>query len=131
MSCVIELKASTTRYWHLPPNIDKCHLYVKDPFYSKYQFLVIGREKLGSATLTNPIPFIDYSQTVDIAYENLEDHNQTKNGRVITVFDDVLADMKSKKKLSPTVTELLFLRGRNSIFHFFLDQNLISKCLRL
>ena len=55
--------------------------------------------------------FIDYSQTIDDVYENLKDYNQTKKRRVLIVFDDMIADMESKKKLSSVVTEL-FLRGR-------------------
>ena len=63
--------------------------------------------------------FNDYSQTNDDVYENLEDYNPTKNRKVLTVFDDMIADLESNKKLSPTVTEL------------FLYHNLISKCLKL
>ena len=55
--------------------------------------------------------FIDYSQTIDDAYKNLKDYNQTKKRRVLIVFDDMIADMESKKILSSVVTEL-FLRGR-------------------
>ena len=36
--------------------------------------------------------------------------NPTKKRRMIIVFDDMIADMESNKKLSPIVTEL-FLRG--------------------
>ena len=46
------------------------------------------------------------------------------------MFDDMIADMESNKKLSPIGTEL-FLRGRKSIFHLFLHHNLISKYLKL
>ena len=46
-----------------------------------------------------------------VLYENLEDYNPTKKIRVLIVFDDMVADMESNKKLSPIVTEL-FLRGR-------------------
>ena len=35
-------------------DIDKIYLHVKDPFESKYQFLINGREKLGIKTLKNP-----------------------------------------------------------------------------
>ena len=63
--------------------------------------------------------FNDYSQTNDDVYENLEDYNPTKNRKVLTVFDDMIADLESNKKLSPTVTGL------------FLYHSLISKCLKL
>ena len=55
--------------------------------------------------------FIDYSQTILDVYENLEDYNPTKKNRVLIVFDDMIADMESNKKLNPIVTEL-FIRGR-------------------
>ena len=32
---------------HQRPDIDKRYLYVKDPFESKYQLLINGREKVG------------------------------------------------------------------------------------
>ena len=112
---------------HQPPDIDKIYLYVKDPSESKHQLFVNEREKVGTE---NPQAFIDYSQTIDDVYENLEDYNPIKKRRVLIVFDDMIADTESNKKLSPIVSEL-FLRGRNSIFHLFLFHNLISKCLKL
>ena len=44
------------------PDIDKVFLYVKDPFKSKCQLLINGREKVGIKKLQNPKAFIDYSQ---------------------------------------------------------------------
>ena len=41
----------------------------------------------------------------------MEDYNPTKKRKVLIAFNDLIADMKSNKKLSPIVTEL-FLRGR-------------------
>ena len=35
------------------PNVDKIYLYVKDPFESKYQLLIIGRGKVEIKTLKN------------------------------------------------------------------------------
>ena len=94
---------------HQRPDIDKIYLCVKDPFESKYQLLINGRQKVGIENLRNPKAFIDYSQTIDDAYENLENYNPTKKRRVLIVFDDMIADMKSNKKLSSMVTELFLL----------------------
>ena len=74
---------------------NKIYLYVKDPFESKYQLFINGREKVGIEILKNLKTFIDYSQTIDGVYENLEDYNSTKERRVLIVFDDMLADMES------------------------------------
>ena len=45
------------------------------------------------------------------AYKNIEDYNPGKKHKVLTVFDDLIADMINNKKLNPIVTEL-FIRGR-------------------
>ena len=68
---------------HQQPDIDKLFLYIKDPFESKYQLLINGREKLGIHNLKNPKAFTDYSQTTDDVFENLEDYNPTKKKRVL------------------------------------------------
>ena len=96
---------------HQRPDIDKVYLYVKDPFESKYQLRINGREKVVVENLKTPKAFIDYSQTIGDVYENLEDYNPTIKRRVFIVFDDMIADMESNKNISPIVTEL-FLRGR-------------------
>ena len=93
------------------PDIDKIYLYVKDLFESKYQLLINRREKVRIKKIKSSKAFIDYSQTIDNIYKNLEDYTPTKKRRVLIVFDDMIADMESNKKLSTTVTEL-FLRGR-------------------
>ena len=90
---------------HQRPDIDKIYLYVKDPFESKYQLFIIGREKVEIEILKNPKAFIDYSQKIDDVYEDLEDYNPTKKRRVLIVFDDMVADIKYNKKLSLKITE--------------------------
>ena len=72
--------------------------------------LIKGREKIRIKKLKYPKAFIDYSETIDDVYENLEGYNPIKKRRVLTVFDYIEVDMESNKKLSPIVTEL-FVRG--------------------
>ena len=76
-------------------NIDQIYLYIKDPFESKYQWLIDERKKVGNKKLKNPKEFIDYWQTIDYVYENLEDYNPTKRIEVLAVFDDIVADIES------------------------------------
>ena len=47
------------------------------PLESKYQLLIKQREKVGIESLKNPKVFVDYSETIDDVYENLEDYNAT------------------------------------------------------
>ena len=53
--------------------------------------------------MKNTKSYIDYSQAIDDVYEYLEDYYLTKKTRVFIVFDDMMADMDSNKKLSPIV----------------------------
>ena len=108
---------------HQRLDTDKIYLYVKDPFESKYQLLINGREKVRIKTLKNPKAFIDYSQTIDEFLKNLEEYNPTKKRRVLIVFHNMIAEMESNKKLSPIVTELS-LRGRKlNISLVFISQS--------
>ena len=87
--------------------------------------LINGKQKVGTEDFKNQKAFIDYSQTIDHVHENLEDHISTKRRRVLIVFDDMIADIKSKKKLSPILIEL-FLRGRKlNISLVFISQSTI------
>ena len=52
-------------------------------------------ENVGIKVLKYPKAFIDYSQTIDDIYENLEDLNPTKKRIVLIVLDDMIADMES------------------------------------
>ena len=67
-----------------------------------------GRDKVG---IKKPKGFIDYSQTDDDLYENLEDDNLTKKRRMFIEFDDMIPVIEPTKKLSPFVIEL-FLTGK-------------------
>ena len=48
---------------------------------------------------------------MDHIYKNIEEYNPNKKYRILTVFDDMIADILSNKKLNPIVTEL-FIRSR-------------------
>ena len=72
--------------------------------------------------LKNPKVFIDYLQTVDDVYENMKDYNPTRKKRVLIVFDDMTADVESKKKSS--LVAKMFSRGRKLNISFaFLQQS--------
>ena len=76
---------------HQQPDIDKICLFIKDPIKSKYQLLINKKEKVGVKKLKNLKVFIDYSQTIDDLYENLEDYNPSKKMKVLIVFDHMMA----------------------------------------
>ena len=67
--------------------------------------------------------FIEYSNDMQDVYKIIEDYNPGKECKILIVFDDMIADMISNKKLNPIVTEL-FIRGRKlSISIVFITQS--------
>ena len=44
-------------------------------------------------------------------YKKIEEYNPNKKHKILVVFDDMIADMLSNKKINPIVTEL-FIRDR-------------------
>ena len=69
------------------PDIDKIYLYAKDPYKSKYQYLVNKRESVG---INYPKAFIDYSNDMHDVYKNIDDYNPDKENKILIVFDDRL-----------------------------------------
>ena len=59
--------------------------------------LIYEREKVGIRKLKNPKAFIDYLQTIDNVYENLEKYNPTMKKKLLIVLDDIIADMESNE----------------------------------
>ena len=86
-------------------------MYAKDPYETKYQFLINKRESTGLRHFNDPKAFIEYSNNLKDIYKNSEEYNLRKKRKILIVFDDMTADMINNKKLNPIVTEL-FTRGR-------------------
>ena len=105
------------------PGIDKIYLYAKDPYETKYQYLINKREKVGLDYFDDPKAFMEYSNDMQDVYKNIGDYNPRKNCNVLIVFDDMIADMINNKKLDSIVTAL-FTRGRKgNISIVFISQS--------
>ena len=112
------------------------YLYAKDPCKTKHQFLIKQREDAGTKFFNDSKAFIEYSNNMADIYRNIEDYNPNKKRKTLVVFDNMIADMLSNKKLNPIVTEL-FIRGRKIntclvfITHFFCFSFAVPKDIRL
>ena len=87
-------------------------MYAKDPYETKYQFLINKRESTGLKHFNYPKAFIEYSNDMQDVYKNIEEHNADTERKILIVFDDMIVDMIYNKKLNSLVTEL-FIGGRN------------------
>ena len=92
-------------------DIDKIYLYAKDPYEAKYQYLINKREKVGLDQLNDLKAFMEYSNDMSDVYKDIKSYNPNKKRKVLTVFDDIIADMINNKEPSSVVTDL-FIRGR-------------------
>ena len=93
------------------PDIDKIYLYAKDPYETKYQYLINKREAVGINHFNDPKAFIEYSNDMRNIYRNIGDYNLDLEIKILIVFGDMIADMIHNKNLDSIVTEL-FIRGR-------------------
>ena len=56
-------------------------------------------------------------------YKKISEYNPNKKQKILIVFDDMIADILSNKKINPIVAEL-FIKGRQlNIFLVFIAQS--------
>ena len=84
------------------PGIDQIYLFAKDPYEAKYQLLINKSEGVGLKEYNDSKAFVEYSNDMDD--KNIEEHNPDKKHKVLTVFDNMIADILSNKKLNSVVT---------------------------
>ena len=87
--------------------------------------LIDKREGAGFKECNCSKAFIEYSNDIDEIYENIEEYNAEKKRKRLIVFDGMIADILSNKKLNPIVTRL-FIRGAKLTIFLALLHSLIS-----
>ena len=92
-------------------DIDKINLDTKDPYKTKYQFLIKKRDSAGLKHFYDHEAFMEYSNDMQDVFKNIEEFNLGKKHKVLIVSDDLIADMLINEKLNRIVTEL-FIRDR-------------------
>ena len=60
---------------------------------------------------------------MDDIYENIRDYNPNKKRKILIVFDDMIADMLSNKKLNQVVTELFIRERKLDVSLVFITQS--------
>ena len=54
----------------------------------------------------DPNTLIQCSNTMDDFYENIHDYNPSRKRNILIVFDDMIADIMSNKKVQTIIKEL-------------------------
>ena len=74
----------------------KIYLYAKNPNQAKYQLLINKQENSGLNHFNDFKAFIEYSNDVNDIHKNIEGYNPNKKGKILFVFDEMIADMLFK-----------------------------------
>ena len=106
--------------------IEKIYLYANDLEEPKYQLLIKKRENAGIENLNDPNAFIEYSNTRDDVYNNIDDYNAKRKRKVLTVFDDTIPDIMTNKKFEAVIKELFVRCGKLNISLVFITQSYFS-----
>ena len=61
---------------------------------------------------------LNNSNDMDDICKNIEEYNPNKKHKILIVFDDMVANMLTKKKLNPIVTELTIRSKKLNISRF-------------
>ena len=81
-------------------DIDKIYLYAKDLSKSKYELLIKNRKNVGNKYLNDSSAFIEYSNTMDGIYENIDHYNSSRKRKIL---DDMIADIMKNKKFQAII----------------------------
>ena len=66
--------------------IDQIYFYAKDPYETKYQYLINIREKVGLKRFNDLKAFIDYSNGMCDVYKNIDEYNVDKDRKILIVL---------------------------------------------
>ena len=78
--------------------INKIYLNIKNPNEVKYQYLIKNCRNLEV--------LIECSNNMQGIYKSIDEYNPSRKCYVLIAFDDMIADIISKKKLNQIVTEV-------------------------
>ena len=66
---------------------------------------------------------------MDDIYKNIEEYNPNKKRKILIIFNDMITDMLSNKKLNPIVTKL-FVREKKNISLVFIYHTILFHCCK-
>ena len=68
-------------------------IYIKDPNEAKYWYLIKKCRRNGLESLENLMDLIGYLNNMKQVYRNIKEYNPDRKCNLLTVFDDMIADM--------------------------------------
>ena len=106
--------------------IVKIYLNPKELSEPKYQFLIEKRENAGIKNYNDPNAFLEYSNTMDDVYSNIDDYNPKRKIKILILIDDMIADIMTNKKFQAIIKELFIRCRKLDISLVFITQSYFS-----
>ena len=103
--------------------IDKIYLYAKDLREPKYKFLIKKGKDIGITNSDDPSAFIEYANSLDYVYSNINDYNPKRKRKILIVFDDMNADIMTNEKFQTLIKKLFFRCRKLNISLVFITQS--------
>ena len=103
--------------------IDKIYLYAKDLHEPKYKCLINKREQAGIKNLDDPKVFIEYSDDIDDALDDINSYNKNRDKNILIVFDDMIADKEYNKNFKRIIKELFYRARKINVSIVFIMQS--------
>ena len=103
--------------------IDKIYLYAKDIHEPKYEYLINKREQAGIKNLNNPQAFIEYSDDMNDALDDINNYNKNRDKKVLIVFDDMITDIEYNKNFKRIIKELFYRARKINVSIVFITQS--------
>ena len=95
--------------------------------------MISKHKSIGFKHCNDPKAFIEYFHDLDDVYEIIDEYNLNKKRIILMLFDDMIADMLSKRKPNPAILELFLIGRKVKISLVFITKCYfaISKNIRL
>ena len=103
--------------------IDKIYLYAKDIDEKKYQFLINKREQAGLKNLNDSKAFIEYSNDMSDALDDIKNYNKNRDKKVLMVFDYMISDIEYNNDFKKIIKELFYRERKINISIVFITQS--------
>ena len=91
----------------------------------KYEYLINKREQAGIKNLNVPHAFIEYSDDMNDVLDDINNYNKNRDKKVLTVFDDMIADIEYDKNFKRIIKELFYKARTINVSIVFITQSYV------
>ena len=104
-------------------DIDRTYFFSEDLCEPKHQLSIKKLKNPRIKYCNYPKDFIEYSNTMDDVYNNINNYSPKRNRKTLIVFDGMTASMSNNKKIQSIVEELLTRCRKLNISLAFVTQS--------